>query len=124
VHATGQIDAAAAAIAIAACDVMFQPYPDGVTTRRTSVMAGLASGVATISTAGSLTEPVWRDTRAVILVPQGNADAAVTEIRRLLDDRQARTAQAARGLEAYRLQFAMEHTVARLRAAAAIPVPA
>ena len=124
VHATGEIDATAAAVAIAACDVMFQPYPDGVTTRRTSVMAGLACGVATISTSGSLTEPVWRDTRAVTLVPPGNADAAVTEIRRLLDDRQARNAQATRGLEAYRSHFAIDITVGRLRAAAALTVPA
>jgi glycosyltransferase involved in cell wall biosynthesis len=124
VHATGDIDAAAAAVAITACDVMFQPYPDGVTTRRTSVMAGLACGVATVSTAGTLTEPVWTDTRAVALVPPGNVPAAVTEIRRLLDDRPARDAQAARGLEAYRSHFAMELTVARLRAATAVTVPA
>ena len=50
--------------------------------------------------------------------------AAVTEIRRLLDDRPARGTQAARGLEAYRSQFAMELTVARLRAATALTVPA
>jgi glycosyltransferase involved in cell wall biosynthesis len=123
-HATGEIDAAGAGIAIGACDVMFQPYPDGVTTRRTSVMAGLACGVATVATAGSLTEAVWRDTRAVTLVPQGDVDAAVAELRRLLDDRQARSAQAARGTETYRTHFAMELTVARLRAAAAVPVPA
>ena len=124
VHATGEIPAGAVAVALAACDVLFQPYPDGVTTRRTSVMAGLASGVATISTAGPLTEPVWRETRAVALVPQGDVDAAVAQIRRLLDDRQARASQAGRGAGVYQSHFAMALTVARLRAAAALPVPA
>jgi glycosyltransferase involved in cell wall biosynthesis len=124
VHATGEIGPAEVAVALAACDVLFQPYPDGVTTRRTSVMAGIANGVATISTAGALTEPVWRETGAVTLVQQGDIDAAVAQIRRVLDDRQARATQARRGADVYALHFAMELTVARLRVATAVPVPA
>lgn len=124
VHATGELGAADIAVALAACDVLFQPYPDGVTTRRTSVMAGLQNGIATISTAGPLTERVWRDTGAVVLAPHGDAAAAVAQIRRLLDDRIARKTQAERGRDTYERHFAMDLTVARLRAAAAIPVPA
>lgn len=120
VHATGALPASGVAVALSACDVVFQPYPDGVTTRRTSVMAGLANGIATIATDGPLTEPVWRDTGAVTLVPQGDVNAAVTQIRRLLDDRIVRAAQARRGQDVYRAQFAMALTVARLRAAAAV----
>lgn len=124
VHATGELGAADVAVAIGACDVLFQPYPDGVTTRRTSVMAPLRSGIATISTAGPLTERIWRESGAALLVPQGDIDAAVTQIRRLLDDRAARRAQAQRGHDAYQRHFAIEQTVARLRPAAALPVPA
>jgi glycosyltransferase involved in cell wall biosynthesis len=124
VHATGALAASDVAVALAACDVLFQPYPDGVTTRRTSVMAGLANGIATVAFDGPLTEPVWKETGAVTLVTQGDVDAAVAQIRRLLDDRQARAAQAARGADAYRSQFALELTVARLRDAAALPVTA
>src|SRR5262245_41169487 len=39
VHATGRTSAPETAVAIAACDLLLQPYNDGVTTRRTSVMA-------------------------------------------------------------------------------------
>lgn len=124
VHATGEIAAADVAIALAACDVLFQPYPDGVTTRRTSVMAGLQNGIATISTAGPLTERVWRDTGAVVLAPRGDTAAAVAHIRRLLDDRTARRAQAERGGDAYEQHFAIDLTVARLRAVVPMPVPA
>jgi predicted DNA-binding protein (UPF0251 family) len=60
----------------------------------------------------------------VALVPQGDVDAAVAQIRRLLDDRQARASQAARGAGVYQSHFTMALTVARLRAAAALPVPA
>jgi glycosyltransferase involved in cell wall biosynthesis len=124
VHATGEIVSSDVAVALAACDVLFQPYPDGVTTRRTSVMAGLQNGIATVSTAGPLTEPVWRDSGALVLAPHGDTETAVAQIRRLLDDRTARTAQAERGADAYERYFAIERTLARLRATEALPVPA
>ena len=124
VYATGELGPADVAVALAACDVLFQPYPDGVSTRRTSVMAGLQHGIATVSTAGPLTEPVWRDSGAVVLAPHGDTAASVAQIRRMLDDRAARRAQAARGADAYARHFAIEVTLACLRADAAIPVPA
>lgn len=122
VHATGELGPADVAVALAACDVLCQPYPDGVTTRRTSVMAGLHNGIATVSTAGPLTEPVWRDTAAVVLAPQGDVDASVAHIRRLLDDRSAQRTQAERGRDAYEQHFAMDLTVAQLHSAAPSPV--
>lgn len=124
IHATGDMSAADVAAAICACDLLFQPYPEGVTTRRTSVMAGLRNGVATISTDGPLTEPVWHDTRAAVLVDRADADAAVAEIRRLLADAPTRQAHAVRGREAYARHFAMELTVARLRSNDPMPVSA
>jgi len=122
IHATGALPAAEVAVALAACDVLFQPYPDGVTTRRTSVMAGHPNAIATISIDGNLTEFVWRETGAVVLVQRGDIAAAIAQIRRLLDDRTIRTSQAQRGHEIYRSHFAMELTVARLRETAALPV--
>lgn len=124
VYATGELGPADVAIALAACDVLCQPYPDGVTTRRTTVMAGLHNGIPVVTTAGPLTEPVWRETGAAVLAPQGDVAAAVAQIRRLLDDRTARKLQAERGRDAYERHFAMDLTVATLRAAAASPVPA
>jgi hypothetical protein len=82
------------------------------------------NGVATVSTDGALTEPVWRTTGAAALVPQGEVNATVAQIRRLLDDRGIRAGQGQRGLDVYRSQFALELTIARLREPAALPVPA
>jgi len=120
IHVTGPLSPSDVSVALCACDVLFQPYPDGVTTRRTSVMAGLANGVATVATAGSLSEPVWKETGAVALVERGDVDAAVARIRRLLDDRVARGVQAKRGQDVYRSHFALDLTVGRLREAAAL----
>lgn len=124
VHATGALGPADVAVALAACDVLCQPYPDGVTTRRTSVMAGLHNGIATVSTLGPLTEDVWRESGAVVLVPQGDNDTAVAQLRRLLDDRAAQKTQAERGRDAYERHFAMDLTVDRLRATVVSAVPA
>ena len=60
-------------------------------------MAGLVIGIATISTAGPLTEGVWRVTGAVVLAPQGDTDAAVALIRGFLVYRTARKSQVTSG---------------------------
>ena len=55
-HATGRVPSAAAAAVLSACDLVLQPFPDGVTTRRTSVMAALSNGRPVLTTTGHLTE--------------------------------------------------------------------
>jgi glycosyltransferase involved in cell wall biosynthesis len=114
-RAMGRLAPTEVALHLAACDLLVQPYPDGVTTRRTSVMAGLVNGRAVVTTAGVLTEPVWARTAAVALVPSGNAEAFVAHARTLLADNDAREALGARAEAAYQEHFALEHTIARLR---------
>lgn len=48
-----------------ACDLLLQPYPDGASTRRTSLMAGLALGVPVVSNLGFLSEPFWNDANSL-----------------------------------------------------------
>jgi glycosyltransferase involved in cell wall biosynthesis len=115
--ATGRLDGADVSAVLRACDLLVQPYPDGITTRRTSVMAGLKNGVATVSTAGALTEPLWNESGAVALAPVGNAAAFAEIVATLLGDPRARAALGCRGAQTYRQQFSLEHTVAALRAA-------
>jgi hypothetical protein len=113
--APGRLDPPAVAAALHACDLLLQPYPDGITTRRTSVMAGLKNGVATVSTAGELTEPVWAETGAAALAPAGDAAAFAGVTEALLRDTPARAALAQRGAAAYAARFSMAHTIAVLR---------
>jgi hypothetical protein len=113
--APGRLGAGDVATALRACDVLVQPYPDGITTRRTSVMAGLKNGVATVSTAGELTESVWRESEAVALVTAGDAAAFVDRTSALLGDASRRAALGERGRAVYDARFSMEHTVAILR---------
>jgi glycosyltransferase involved in cell wall biosynthesis len=99
-----------------ACDVLLQPYPDGVTTRRTSVMAGLANRCAIVTTDGRLTEGVWRASDCVALTPAGDAGGLADRIRELLSDRSACEAFQSRALATYESCFALRHTIDVLRA--------
>src|SRR5262249_59264800 len=72
-HATGPLPADAVAGYLAACDLLLQPFPDGVSTRRTSVMAGLALGLPIVTSDGPATEPIWRKEPAVVLAPAASA---------------------------------------------------
>ncbi|MBY0461082.1 MAG: glycosyltransferase, partial [Gemmataceae bacterium] len=49
VTAVGELPAPAVAAHLRACDLLVQPYPDGISCRRGSAMAGLANGVPLVS---------------------------------------------------------------------------
>lgn len=70
-HATGYLDGNDPALpaSIGACDLFVQPYPDGVTGRRTTVMSILSNGRPVVTTAGEFTETFWRTRQAVVLAP-------------------------------------------------------
>lgn len=115
-HAPGRLAASAVSIHLQACDLLLQPYPDGITTRRTSAMAGLANGIAVLSTDGQLTEPAWRETHAARLAPAGDPPAFTLAACELLDDCSARAALAERGRSVYGARFDIAHTVTILAA--------
>jgi glycosyltransferase involved in cell wall biosynthesis len=115
VHATGRLAALDAAAVLSACDLVVQPFPDGVTTRRTSVMAALHNGRPVLTTTGHLTEPVWSDTGAVAMTSAGDTKALVATARSQLSRPGDLQALAARGDETYRRTFALVHTIHALR---------
>ncbi len=106
---------------VEACDLMIQPYPDGISSRRTSAMAGLALGVPIVSTSGHLTEAIWAEHAAVALTPIGDHGALAAEALRLLSDDRERRRLGDRGRKLYAQRFALGHTIAALRRAAEQP---
>jgi len=113
--ATDRLGDAEVAAALGACDVLLQPYPDGATTRRTSLMAGLRQGIATVTTRGFLTETVWSESGAAALAGAGEPARIADAVDRLLDDPAARRGQGACGRQAYARSFSMAITIERLR---------
>lgn len=104
VRATGETEAARLSVLLQACDLLLQPYPDGITTRRTSALAVLAHGRAMVTTTGHLTErELWATADACRVVTPGQlADTAAD----LLDDPVARAALGGRGQRWFGENFA------------------
>jgi glycosyltransferase involved in cell wall biosynthesis len=116
-RATGSLAAAELSLHISACDVMLQPYIDGASSRRTSLMVCLSHGVPVVTTSGRLSEPLWAASEAVALAPAGEAAALVETTARLLadDERRRRMSLAARSL--YEERFDVKRTIKALREA-------
>ncbi|PYS65273.1 MAG: hypothetical protein DMF74_04380 [Acidobacteria bacterium] len=115
VHATGSLTAADLSPHISACDVMLQPYIDGVSSRRTSVMASLSHGLPIVTAKGALTESIWTESHAVALVAADDVEALIQTTKSLLANASVRSelGKAARGL--YETRFALSHVVEALR---------
>ncbi len=113
VTATGRLDANAVASHLSACDLMLQPFPDGASTRRGSIMAGLALGVPVVSNLGEASESIWQNERALALAP--NAEDLGDVVDRLLASPAERIAIGQRGRQLYEEQFSLAHTARLLR---------
>jgi glycosyltransferase involved in cell wall biosynthesis len=115
-HATGALAPADLSRSIAACDLMIQYYPDGVTTRRGSCMVTLEHGRPVVTTSGHLTEPLWDESRAVAMAPANDLPAMTKLVYRLIDDRDERQRLGTAARELYDRRFDIRHTVSALRA--------
>jgi glycosyltransferase involved in cell wall biosynthesis len=115
VWAAGRLSAADLSCHLGACDLMVQLYPDGISTRRTSVMACLSHALPVVTTIGHLTEPLWKESRAVLLSPVDNPEHLAGQAKWLLNDAAERARLGAAGKALYEDRFALPHTIAALR---------
>lgn len=106
VYATGALPGDELAAHLSACDLMIQPYPDGVSSRRGSMMAGLALGLPIVTTEGPFTEPVWAQARAT---------GSLSQIDELLADPQLRKQLGQNAATLYRERFDLANTIRELR---------
>lgn len=118
VQAAGKLPAHHLSCHLAACDLLIQPYPDGVSTRRGSFMAAISHGRPVVTTSGELTEPLWSQTDAVAVVPAGDTDAFVNRVRRFANNPEERHRTGCAAQKLYQERFDISHTVAALRQAA------
>ena len=116
VAGTGELPPAGVVAHLRACDLLLQPYPDGVSSRRTSVMAGLANRVPVVTNLGALSEPLWAMSTGAKVVP-GPDPAALTAaaVEVLALSPENRLALGARGAELCFREFTFERTIERLR---------
>jgi hypothetical protein len=95
ITATGAIDLTSLSHHLSACDVLIQPYVDGVSGRRTTTISALEHGIPVATTFGALSEPFWKDSRAVAVVPADAPHLLAGAAERLLEHDRHTQAQAA-----------------------------
>jgi glycosyltransferase involved in cell wall biosynthesis len=115
--ATGTLSADSISAHLLASDVFVQPYPDGVTARRTTATALLGHGRAIVTTDGHLTESFWRTDAGVRLVPGGDAAALADATVHLLGDAAGRGRLAAAAGLMFAQRFSSAEAIAAIRAA-------
>jgi glycosyltransferase involved in cell wall biosynthesis len=109
--ATGELSEPDVSRHLRACDLIVQPYPGGVTSRRSSVMAALAHGVPVVTTSGEMTEPLWAESGAVVMTPEGDAASMASAVAALWRDPAALARLGQAGRRLFERRFAVERTV-------------
>ncbi len=121
--ATGFLSSGELSAHLSACDLLIQPYPDGASSRRSSLMAGISHGVPVVTTSGHLSELLWSESGAVAIAPAGDRSAFVNAAQRLIKSPEERARLSAAGSRLYQQKFDWPLVVAAL-ADAAKPEPA
>lgn len=116
VGASGELDAAGLSRRLQACDLLVQPYPDGASTRRTTLMAALAHGIPVVTTVGRLSETFWRDSDAIATAPVGDIEGMTRVVAAVAGDAERRKGMAASARATYDARFDLRHVIGALRA--------
>jgi glycosyltransferase involved in cell wall biosynthesis len=115
VHATGALDPLPLANHLSACDLLVQPYPDGISCRRSSAMAALALGVPVVSCVGPSTEPLWAQSGAVALASSVAIPHIVNATEAVLANGEKSALLRNLGKAFYREHFDLRFTIESLR---------
>lgn len=115
IFTTGSLSVEECAAHLRACDILLQPFPDGVSSRRTSLMAGLAIGAPIVTTLGVHTEPFWELSRAVRLAPADDIFDIASAVEALIDSPGERRRLGRSGKALYDDQFKLSRVISTLR---------
>ncbi len=110
---TGPIAAAEVSRGLSASDLFVAFYADGASTRRTSLMAGLAHGLATVSNVGPLTDAALRGSGALHLVEGVRWREQADELGVLAADRRRRADLGGRARALHAERYSWERIGAR-----------
>jgi glycosyltransferase involved in cell wall biosynthesis len=110
VRDAGRLPADDVSVHLTAMDLHLAPFTDGVSTRRGSFMAGLQHGIPTVSTRGTLTDPMLaaRDDEAFTLAPAADAAAFAEAAIALMQNPSQRLRMGTAGNQLYDEAFAFD----------------
>jgi glycosyltransferase involved in cell wall biosynthesis len=116
INASGALPPRELSLHLSACDLLLQPYPDGVNGRRGTTMAALAHGKPVVTNSGLATEPVWMQEGAVSLSAGSDLHDLQQRVESLLDSEAERRQLGARALATYAELFEIDRVVQGLLA--------
>lgn len=109
VHRPGRQSASELAGDLSAADIYLAPFADGLSTRRTTLMAALQHALPVVGTDGPLTEPELRSEDAAILwTPSGDRERFADGALMLAGDAELRHRRGAAARALYDRRFAWE----------------
>jgi len=86
IHWSGFVDDSTASAYLTAADMVALPFLDGASYRRSSLIAVIAHGCATVTTTPTVSIPAFKGGENLAFVPPGNVDALVGALRSLADN--------------------------------------
>jgi glycosyltransferase involved in cell wall biosynthesis len=115
VMTTGGLPTEAIASHIKACDILIQPYQEGATTRRGTLMAGLSLGMPIVTNLGHSSEPVWKESGALDLAGDSRPETIVAAVEGLLSSPGRWQELGKRAASLYAERFSLERSLQTLR---------
>ena len=97
------------------CDLLLQPYADGASSRRTTLMAALAHGLPVVTTTGRLSEPLWKESNSVAAMAAGDLPGLARTVLELARQPEKRQLMSAAARETYQSRFSIERSIQALR---------
>ena len=114
VSARGELAPSEIAAYLRSCEILLQPYPDGISTRRGTAMAALSAGVPMVTNLGKLSEGFWPQSQALELADSANPIQLASSALRLMLNPQRRRHLSENARVLYNSRFDVRHTVAAL----------
>lgn len=108
---TGELNLEALSAHISACDILFQPYPDGVSTKRSSLMAGLAHGKPIVTSYGKNTGEIWNQEQILLMGDTKHPESMYILLDQLLQDKDLQLRLSQKSSQFYIEHFSLQHTV-------------
>jgi glycosyltransferase involved in cell wall biosynthesis len=109
----GVVPAAELAAWLQRCQMLLQPYPDGVSSRRTTAMAALCYGLPLATNLGPLSEPFW-SVRLPAMAASPRTEDLLELTDQLLGDARRRAELARHGQQLYQELFRWDCLLTRL----------
>lgn len=113
---TGHLPDADLATLLSAGDIFLAPFVDGVSTRRTALMAAMQHQLAVIGTCTAQTDALLRDRAPLVLVRAGDSEAFAREVDELASNAERRASLGRSARDFYAREFAWPQIASQVAA--------